>query len=272
MKLTDKEKVEFELFKLLSDSSTPAGSVSLSLLLKDRDMIVSSATLGRMLIGFDYQGFTVKHGNRGRVLTNEGQKRFMELSNRQRLTELSSIFYESIDTASKDNLIEVLIARRGIERETVRLAALRATKEDLKDLKMLYTVQSNDAAKGLVAAENDVLFHQAIGKASKSKVLAAAYDFIWQNGRFSPVMGNIRITVGGIIAADHGKILNAIIKRDVNEADKCMTLHIDSLINDVQKYWNSVIGSANDEEESDEVSQKAGSWKHNRSDMSKLTG
>jgi GntR family L-lactate dehydrogenase operon transcriptional regulator len=242
MKLADKEIVEFELFKLLADNKNPTGSVTLSLLLRDKGLNVSSATLGRMLIRFVHQGFTEKHGVRGRALTDMGMKRFEELGNKQRLTELSFKFYESIDTESKDNLIDVLIARRGIERETVRLAALRATREELQNLKKIYDLQSKDAAKGLVAAENDVLFHQAIGKASKSNVLTAAYDFIWQNGRFSPVMGYIRRKVGGIIAADHGKILNAIVEKDADEAVKCMTIHIDSLINDVQKYWNLVHG------------------------------
>ena len=236
--LNDNEKAEFEVFSLLTDVQNPMGSVTLSLLLKEKNLNISSATVGRMLVMFDHQGLTIRKGFRGRVLTDAGMKRFKELKGKQQLAELTSKFYESIDAESMDNLIEVLIARRGIEQESVRLAAVRATKEDLQNLKKLYSQQNKDAVNGIVSPEIDVQFHQALGKASKNKVLAAAYDFIWQNGRFSPVMEYIRISVGGTIASDHGKILNALIERNADKAVKCMAGHIDSLISDVQKYWS----------------------------------
>ena len=236
--LTYLERTEYELLNLLIGVEKPVGSVALNLLLKEKKMNLSSATIGRILARFDYQGLTVKNGFRGRLLTDEGQKRFEDLKSKQRLAELTSKFYESIDAESKDNLIDVLIARRGIEQEAARLAVLNATKEDLQNLEKLYKLQSEDITNGLVSADIDVLFHQGIGKASKNKVLAAAYDFIWQNGRFSPVMEYIRRAVGGVIAADHGKILNALLARDADKAAKCMINHINSLINDVKKYGN----------------------------------
>ena len=246
--LNNNERAEFELFSLLTDVQNPMGSVTLSLLLKEKNLNISSATVGRMLVRFDHEGLTVRHGFRGRVLTDAGLKRFKELKNKQHFEELTSKFYESIDAESKDNLIEVLVARRGIEQESVRLAAARATKEDLQNLKKLYSHQNKDASKGIVSPEFDVLFHQAIARASKNKVLLAAYDFIWQNGRFSPVMEYIRISVGGTIATDHGKILNALLERDADKAVKCMAGHIDSLISDVQKYWNLSHKNASDKE------------------------
>ena len=244
--LNDNEKAEFELFSLLTSVQDPMGSVTLSLLLREKNLNISSATVGRMLVRFDHEGLTARHGFRGRVLTDAGVKRFMELRNKQHFEELTSKFYKSIDAESKDNLIEVLIARRGIEQESVRLAATRATKEDLQNLKKLYAHQNKDASKGIVSSEFDVLFHQAIARASKNKVLLAAYDFIWQNGRFSPVMEYIRISVGGTIAADHGKIVDALLERNADRAVKFMAGHIDSLIGDVQKYWNLSHKTASD--------------------------
>ena len=236
--LNDNEKTEFEVLNLLTNIQDPMGSVTLSLLLKEKNLNASSATVGRLLTKFDHQGLTTRHGFRGRVLTDTGLKKLKELKGKQHLAELTSKFYESIDAESKDNLIEVLIARRGIEQESVRLAAARATKEDIQNLKKVYSQQTNDVIKGINSADTDLLFHQAICKASKNKVLVAAYDFIWQNGRFSPVMEYIRIAVGSTIATDHGKILNALLERDADKAVKYMVSHIDSLISDVNKYWN----------------------------------
>ena len=236
--LTAKETTEYELLNLLNNGQNPMGAVTLSLLLKEKGLNVSGATVGRMLSGFDYCGLTSKHGFQGRLLSNTGKKRLAELKGKQHMAEVSSRFYESIDAESKDTLIEVLVARRGIERETARLAATQARDADLNMLRKVYNKQIKDTTDGKLTADSDVLFHQTLAKASNNKVLAAAYDFIWQNGRFSPVMEYLRSSVGGVIAVEHGKILNALQKRAPNEAERCMVAHIDSLINDVKKYWN----------------------------------
>jgi len=236
--LTDKEVVEYECLNLLENARNPIGAVTLSLLLKKKELDISGATVGRMLSEFDYDGFTAKHGFQGRILTNAGVERLAELKGKRRLAEVSSRLYKSVDAESKDNLIDVLIARRGIERETARLAAIRATDADLAALRKVYETQIRNTADGIISADSDVLFHQTLAKAGKNKVLAAAYDFTWQNGRFSPVMEYIRVTVGGTLAVEHGKILDSLFRRDPEEADKCMAAHIDNLINDVQKYWD----------------------------------
>ena len=236
--LTEKEIVEYELLNLLNDAQDPMGAVMLSFLLKEKGLNVSSATVGRMLSGFDYAGLSSRHGFQGRLLTDTGKKRFAELKSKQHLAEVSSRFFESVDAETRDTLIDVLIARRAIERETSRLAAIRATKGDINMIHKVISKQIRDTAEGKLTADSDVLFHQSIAKASKNRVLSAAYDFIWQNGRFSPVMEYLHSSVGGVMAVEHGKILKALLKRDPDEAEKCMVAHIDSLINDVQKCWN----------------------------------
>jgi GntR family L-lactate dehydrogenase operon transcriptional regulator len=247
--LSEKEMIEYELLNLLADVDNPVGAVTLSLLLKGKDFNVSSATVGRILTGFDYHGFTAKHGFQGRMLTDAGIRTLTALESKRRLEEVSSKFYDAMDAESKSQLIDVLIARRGIERERARLAAINATEEDIRSISKVYSIQAKDAADGIQSPDNDVLFHRAIARASKNRVLAAAYDFIWQNGHFSPVMEYIRSSVGGILSADHKKILNALIDRNSEEADRYMAEHIDSLIRDVNKYWTMVQGSKEDRTE-----------------------
>jgi len=237
--LTDSENTEYNLLKLLTVTKEPTGSVMLSLILKNEQNIsVSSATIGRMLARFDYDGITEKHGFKGRLLTETGLQRLEELESKKNIAELSTTFLESVDSRSKKDLIDVLIARRGLEQESARLAALNATGDDIEKLCSIYAKQVEEASNKVEHVDNDVMFHHAIGKASKNKVLVAAYDFIWQHGRFSPTMIYIRSTVGGTIAVDHGKILDAIVGRDPDKAAQCMYMHIDSLIKDVNKYWS----------------------------------
>lgn len=234
--LTEKERQEYELLRILKEIDQPIGSTALSLALKGREIEVSAATVGRMLSDFDHKGLTLRQGYRGRMLTEDGETRLSDLQRRQDLQEFSSAFYDSVDAKGKDDLVDVLTARRGIEREIARLAALNATEEDIESIREAFHQQAENAASGRVSSETDVLFHRAIAAASKNKVLAAAYDFIWQNGRFSPIMEYVRTSVGGTIAIDHGKIAASIAARDPEEAEKNMMAHIDSLINDVIAY------------------------------------
>ena len=237
--LTDREKVEYTLLNLLTESEIPMGSVTLSLLLKERNLDVSGATVGRMLSEFDYKGLTSKRGFKGRILTETGQKLLSELEDRQQIAEYSTKLYESIDAKSKDNLLNVLIARRGIERETARLAATRATAEDMAELHGICRSQ-HESLESSVSAEKDVQFHQCVARASKNMVLATAYDFIWQNKKLSPVMEFIRLNVGGRVVVDHDRIVQALVARDPDDAEVSMMQHIDSLIDDVNKYWHRV--------------------------------
>jgi len=83
------------------------------------------------------------------------------------------------------------------------------------------------------------MFHQAVAAASKNMVLIATYDFIWQNGKFSPLMEYVRTAVGGKLVNDHEKILDAIAANDPHAAEQAMVAHIEGLIGDVDKYWNA---------------------------------
>lgn len=237
--LSTREEQEFALLNMLSKSDEPMGSVLLSLQMEESECSVSSATIGRLLSDFDRKGYTLKHGYRGRTLTNDGFNRLTELTNIRDLSEFSSRFHQTLDIDNKKSLLDVLTARRGIEREMARLAALHATATDIRLIRKTFELQTPDANSGRMSGDYDVAFHQAIAKASKNPVLAAAFDLIWQNGKFTPVMEYIRTYVGSVLTVDHKSILTAIETHDSAQAEICMVHHIDSLINDVTRYWSS---------------------------------
>lgn len=235
-----KERQKYELLRILIESKEPVGSSTLCQMLKRRNLNISSATVGRILNEFDFEGLTVRRGYKGRVLTDSGLEHFQEYRRKAEFEEFSSRLYEAVNETDPESLINILVARRGIEREIAKLAAERATAEDLEEIRTAYQIHFDNVKNkkhGMITAENDVLFHRAIAKASRNIILASTYDFIWQNGRLSPIMEYVRVSVGGTIAVDHGKILAAIEAKDPDLAQEMMTAHIDSLINDVNKYW-----------------------------------
>lgn len=238
--LTPKERLELDLLGVMAGIEEPIGSGTLTLRLKEQQWDTSAATIGRLLSEMDHTGITQKLGYKGRLLTKLGEKRLSELRNRDELAHYSSRFYETVEAESKSNLLNILTARRGIEREAARLAALNATDEDVEHLRGVYNRQKDYVGRGELSADQDVVFHQAVAQASKNDVLSAAYDFIWQNGKYSPVMEYIRISVGGKMAVDHSRILEAIIAKDAVLAEQLMVMHIDGLIDDANKYWGLV--------------------------------
>jgi len=235
---TKQEQFEYEALSIMSQSVVPVGSSALSILMRKAGLNISAATIGRQLSDFDYSGMTTKHGFRGRTITESGRVRLAELREKLKWQDLSAKFYKTLDVQTKDNLIDILTARRGIEREIARLAAIKSTPSDISLIREAFEMQSEKAASGGLIFDSDLVFHRAVAAASKNEVLAAAYDFIWQNGKLSPVMEYIRMYVNGKIVIDHSKILSAIEANSPQEAELLMVSHIESLIDDVQQYWN----------------------------------
>ena len=236
----ERELLEREALNSMTESNDPIGSSALNISLRRAGVYVSDATVGRLLSEFDYKGFTVKQGYRGRLITEKGLGRLKKLCEKLECQDLSEKLYSTLDAQSKDNLIDVLTARRGIEREIARLAALKATPEDIALIQEAFDLQAKQAEHGVLTYEGDLMFHQAVAAASKNMVLIATYDFIWQNGKFSPLMEYVRTSVGGKLVNDHGKILAAIADNDPHAAEQAMVAHIESLIGDVDKYWSDV--------------------------------
>lgn len=71
----------------------------------------------------------------------------------------------------KGRFSELVEARRCIELEMVKLAATRATEEDLLELEQTITVMEEKAARGENYNQEDLYFHKVIFSAAKNSVL-----------------------------------------------------------------------------------------------------
>jgi GntR family L-lactate dehydrogenase operon transcriptional regulator len=235
--ITTREKYECEILAIFERHEQPIGSGALSMMLKEIEFPLSEASVGRLLGEMDRQGWTKKLGYQGRILTDAGKRRLQELRIRKKRLLYSTKLMNSLNVEDKENLIHVLEARRAIERELARLAALNAGGEEIEKIEKSYLAQARQMAQGKISAEQDLDFHRAIASAAKNKVLAAALDVIQQGGQVAPVLEHIRSRVGGNLVVEHKKILDAICSKDPVEAEKRMIEHIESVIADVEKYW-----------------------------------
>jgi len=239
--LFEKERQEYLTLLIINQSESPVGSGHLSRELKNYGWDVSEATAGRILAQFDAANYTARVGFQGRVLTTLGQSRFKELEEKKQRSDQGQEFFKVLESRTPEELIDILIARRAIEREIARLAAMNASEEDVKELWAIQRLQKERVAhwKG-GAAEQDIAFHRVLARAGGNKVLEGAMELIRQDGQLAPVLEYIRKEVHSVVSLDHANIVNAVETHDPDAAEKAMVDHVENLIRDVRRYWDKV--------------------------------
>jgi GntR family transcriptional repressor for pyruvate dehydrogenase complex len=133
----------------------------------------------------------------------------------------------------KSQIIEVLEFRRIIEVESARMAAVKASDEDICQLKA--DIESMDNLKGdsEAFAREDHAFHATLARATKNSLiiqvnLIIADLLIMQHE-------SIRKVTGDATPTDHTLIIQAIAERKPDLAAEIMKRHIDSTIDIAKK-------------------------------------
>jgi len=232
-----KNDQEYLTLKAIFDSESPIGSGMIREELRLSGHNLSEATVGRLLRELHRLGLTHRVGYQGRTLTENGLKKLEELSEEKERTHFGNELLNTLQVSSKNELLDILVARRVIEKETARLAALNATDNDIEHLRRIIERHDMNNRSGLGGAEEDVQFHRLIGKMAGNKVLMAAMDLIRQDGQMTPIFEYIRKHVKSTVVADHRKILQAIASRKPDRAEVAMIEHINNIIDDVEEYW-----------------------------------
>lgn len=236
--LNKKEQLSIEILEVLKREETAiTGSCTLASIFNEKGYNVSEATVGRLLREFDNKKYTKKNGFKGRTLLEGGKKYLEELQNKSRSLDWGFQFFSVLDTKNKDDLIEVLIARRAIEGELAYLAAHNVTKEDIIELENILKEQESEIKKDKMIATIDRNFHMKISSIAKNKLLEAAISIIREEANLYPVFDYIRRYVHGNIYIDHKNILDAIKLRSPDKAKNSMIKHINNIIGDIDNYW-----------------------------------
>ncbi|GAW92283.1 FadR/GntR family transcriptional regulator [Calderihabitans maritimus] len=239
--LSERRQLEMKILSIIHDGREPVGSGTISEQLRQAGIKVSEATVGRVLRGLDAQGYTERVGYQGRIITARGLEQLAELRREKEKLSYGFELIKLVHSTSKENLIDLLVARRAIEGETAYLAALNATEKEILQLHEILERQRSHYRFGIGGAEEDLKFHGLIAEMGRNKVLQAALKLIRQDGQLGPVLEYIRKEVHSSIVVDHERIAQAIADRKAEEARAAMVTHIENLMADVEKYWDQVI-------------------------------
>ncbi|MDR3560197.1 MAG: FCD domain-containing protein [Negativicutes bacterium] len=238
--VNERDKMEYAVLMAICDKALPMGCGAISQLLASQGHNISEATIGRMLRSMDHQGFTVKTGFQGRLLSARGKVRAAHLENLLKSRQWGEEFASALRGQTKKHLQEVLVARRAIEGELAYLAAVNPAKGESKVLLEALEAQRQALAIGGGAAAEDADFHAVLSRMARNRVLEAAILLIRQDTQLSPVLEYIRRHVHSLVYIDHQKIAEAVICGRPDEARRAMVGHINNLIKDVEKYWKLI--------------------------------
>lgn len=131
-------------------------------------------------------------------------------------------------------LLDVLEARRIVEREVAALAALRATAEDREQLEELLKRRAGELAAGRRDLETDLLFHQMVAETTRNAVLVSlvrSLNELWLGSREATGRAP---TSPQKAHAFHEAILDALRRRDPKAAWTAMDRHMDDMRHDIE--------------------------------------
>lgn len=225
------------ILELVRDTDGPVGSWCLVEELEKKGYRISSASIGRILYKLESYGYLESHTNKGRTITPQGIKAIKKIRMMHSIERHREDLEKLVNSRLLDEFVMVLQARKAIERETARLAAENITEPELKELEAILKEQEEKASRGESIADIDIAFHRTIAEASKNSALLALYGFLAMMGQQSELFEFVRSRVNNPYRKAHRDILNALEAHDPDEAERCIVLHMDSLVDDVSKYW-----------------------------------
>ena len=175
---------------------------------------VSRVALREAITSLAILGIIEKHWGKGNFISEN-----LNLSIVQKVTKHLII-------AKELEIFEVMEARLTLESEIAALAALRRTEEDIQRIVKALDKYLGTSRKSINRVDYDEELHFAIAKAAKNSILESL-----QNAVMKKAFQVIKITTKMGIAykyteEEHKRIVDAIVKGDVELARKEMTKHI----------------------------------------------
>jgi DNA-binding FadR family transcriptional regulator len=175
----------------------------------------SRSSVREALRGLEQEGFIyIKKGNNGGVFVAAMDHRLVSRPF-QTLLQLRKV--------SIDHIAEV---RLTFEPEAARLAALRATPEDLRDLEEVIEKMTRVVEAGETPSSYDLVFHKLVARAAANPILEVLAESMLEVA--SQVITELHPTIDVLrhVLKCHRDVFEAIKKRDGDLAFSAMSEHI----------------------------------------------
>lgn len=234
-----KSQEEMMFFLLLSEiqkQKEPLGSWSLNALLAKQGVCVSTATIGRYLKVMDSDGLSIRKSNQGRIITEKGENWLQSITEHLARAEVHDEASIGLRVNEYTDLLDLIQARKTIEMETVRLAAVNATQDELWKLRQSVSLYYRDVAENKSHDDSAYNFHTIIAEMSRNKYFKYLLDImIFEEQKMEERMDKLVTKErGNVYVVQHDDIVAALELRDADLAQQRMGAHIDTMLSDVK--------------------------------------
>ena len=225
---------ESRLLRILIEQDAPIGARAARRLLVQENIDVSEATVSRIFARLDALGMTEPVGRKGRHLTRIGRRSTAAAIEADRRNDELE---RALDIRSEGQLLDLLHARRGVERELARAAARNRSDEDLAILERAIAEQRQIIATGISPQGPAMHFHRVVAEMSGNDLLNTISGTLWSDALL-PLEKLLDIVTTGHGTVEHSlpeheSILAAIRDGDPDAADRAVDLHHSRLIDEV---------------------------------------
>lgn len=238
------ELLDYLIMEIIRREDSIVGSLTLKIELDKLNVVVATATIGRSLKMLDAKGWTRSVSNKGRMLTAEGRAALAALNNRIERSMLSDEIVDSVEINHFDDLVNVLQARRIIEREAARLAAENATQEDFAGMQQMLEQHRMLLEKKLDDSRAGLDFHTLVVDAGKNRFLGAVERLLaYEEHRIESNFESLSVRNHALeYIGVHQELLNLLKERNADAACRLMEEHISAIIESVKQERNGKNG------------------------------
>jgi GntR family transcriptional regulator, transcriptional repressor for pyruvate dehydrogenase complex len=219
------------LLEVIKESRAPIGSSYLS-----QKLNIPTATIGRVLRELESDGYILKDSNKGRIITMKGLQYLQETNIRLNKMESADRLIDFVEDSSREKLLEVLEVRKLLEVKSIELACINATDTELKELEEILYEQKYEIRRGGIGNTQDLQLHLLIAEMSRNKTIGHLLNVILTEDNAYTKFNIFADHIMNDQVDQHKKIVEAVLKRDVNSAKEEMENHLNHVIMDVEKY------------------------------------
>jgi len=144
------------------------------------------------------------------------------------------VVWKSNAGLSREFLRDLLELRAIVEPAAVRLAASRATADDIAELEAAYAGMKRSIEEGGDYVASDLRFHQGLLRACHNRMVVQMSKAIGALLRTSFEVSTARPDAPALSLPLHRAVLDAVIKRTPEKAARAITVLIDGARNDIE--------------------------------------
>lgn len=233
-------ELEYRILSVLALSTREVGSGTLYLRLRDQGIQVSQATIGRVLHSLDHRGITVRVSNQGRKLTPGGKRHLEDLRRWEDMRFWIEKVLAETRPGTQSDYTEALDALSYLEGNLARLAAERATRNEIAEMRSVLELHEKKLNTMSLGRAEGLSFHALLAKAARNKFLETAVNMIWSsNDDLRELWAHSYPITGRFSFPDHMHIFHAIARHDPSRAERAMRVHYDVFIQSVRRHFGT---------------------------------